>query len=189
MVKIKPENTNREYIFMPGEISDLPSVYRLIDERIHWMDDVGIEQWNVTDYWECYPEAYYEKAVRDHHLYVLKRKEDGRVVAVAVLYEEDSRWKKDGATAYYVHHLATELGERGAGKVLLQHSMALAKKNRKDYLRLDCAIDNEKLNDYYDRQNFTYAGTCVDGKYVGNLREIKTKESGSQDPGPLSRFP
>lgn len=50
-----------DYEFKPGELTDLPQVYDIIDERIHWMDQVGIKQWNVTDYWDCYPESYYKK--------------------------------------------------------------------------------------------------------------------------------
>ena len=38
-----------DYEFKPGELTDLPQVYDIIDERIHWMDQVGIKQWNVTD--------------------------------------------------------------------------------------------------------------------------------------------
>ena len=39
--------------------------------------------------------------------------------------------------------------------------------DRKEYLRLDCAIDNPKINAYYDKLRYDYAGTCVDGKYAG----------------------
>ena len=39
------------YELKRGTLSDLPQVYKIIDDRIHWMDAVGIRQWNVTDYW------------------------------------------------------------------------------------------------------------------------------------------
>ena len=53
----------------------------------------------------------------------------------------------------------------------------LAAKNQKQYLRLDCAIDNPKINAYYDRLHYDYAGTCVDGKYAGNLRQKRVGRS------------
>lgn len=165
-----------QYEFTLGEKTELKKVYELIDQRIHWMDDVGIKQWNVTDYWECYPKSYYEKAVEQKHLYVLKRKKDGRIVGTAVLYEQDDRWKGREANAYYVHHLATELGEKGAGKAILQCCQKLAAEHQKAFLRLDCAIDNKKLNHYYDQLQFDYAGICIDGKYMGNRREKSIKK-------------
>ena len=36
------------YELKQGSLSDLPQVYKIIDDRIHWMDAVGIRQWNVT---------------------------------------------------------------------------------------------------------------------------------------------
>ncbi|OUQ70170.1 hypothetical protein B5E53_00675 [Eubacterium sp. An11] len=166
-----------DYEFKPGELTDLPQVYDIIDERIHWMDQVGIKQWNVTDYWDCYPESYYKKAVSNGNLYVLKRKDTGLVASVAVLYEEDARWQaKQGPAAYYVHHLATRLGEKGAGKVMVDCCEKLAAARGKEYLRLDCAIDNPKINAYYDGLRYDYAGTCVDGKYEGNLREKRVEQ-------------
>ena len=160
------------YIFAQGQENELEQVYGLIDQRIHWMDEVGIAQWNVTDYWACYPKDYYARAVREHHLYVLKREEDRRVVSVAVLYDEDERWAdRQGGTAFYVHHFATSLQEKGAGRIMLGHCEQQAAREGKEYLRLDCAVDNEKLNRYYDQLGYSYAGTCVDGKYTGNRRE------------------
>lgn len=159
------------YVFELGKISELPQVYEIIDQRIRWMNEVGIRQWNVTDYWECYPKEYYKKNVCEGRLYVLKRETDSRVVAAAVIYEKDARWGADDAPAYYVHHLATALGEKGAGTVMLDALFWLAGEHEKKYLRLDCAIDSEKLNEYYEQQGFIFAGTCVDGKYTGNLRE------------------
>lgn len=162
------------YIFSLGDLQDLPQVYAIIDSRIHWMDEVGIRQWNVTDYWDCYPERYYEKAVKDHRLYVLKETDSGQVTGVAVLYEKDARWgNQQGPAAYYVHHLAVKLGKKGAGAAMLTYCEKLAAAHKKKYLRLDCAIDNPKINAYYDQLQYDYAGTCVDGKYEGNLREKK----------------
>lgn len=162
------------YSFSLGVLQDLPQVYAIIDSRIHWMDEVGIQQWNVTDYWECYPKSYYEKAVHDRRLYVLKETDNGQVAGVAVLYEKDDRWKnQQGPAAYYVHHLAVKLGKKGAGKAMLTYCEKLAAAHKKEYLRLDCAIDNPKINAYYDQLQYDYAGTCIDGKYTGNLRQKK----------------
>ena len=100
-------------------------------------------------------------------------RKDGEAVAVAALLEEDERW--DGfeeLDAFYVHHLASKVGEHGAGtemlKKILDHSVSCGKKA----LRLDCATDNDFLNEYYKNFGFSYCGKCRDRLYYGNLMEI-----------------
>ena len=155
-------------LFVPGTVSDLEAVYALIDARISWMDDVGIQQWNVTNYWECYPKAYYETAAAEGRLYVLKC--EGIVVGAVVLREQDKRWN-DHRSAFYIHNLVTAIGTKGAGEAILKACFDLAAARKKSRLRLDCSISNKKLNAYYEKQGFTFAGTCADGAYQGNLRE------------------
>ena len=159
------------YLFAQGTLGDLPRFYDLLRERIAWMDEVGIQQWNTTDYWAVYPESHYEALTERGELYVLRREEDGVLVAAAALYESDPRWPDCTPPAFYVHHLLTDMGEKGAGRELLRHCEELGRQRGKVYLRLDCAIDNERLNRYYEEQNYVFAGTCVDGVYVGNLRQ------------------
>ena len=162
------------YRFLKGTKDDLQEMYALIDARIRWMDEAGIRQWNVTDYWGCYPPAYYENAAETGHVYLL-RTANGALAAAAVLWEEDPRWPGENPPAYYVHHLATDSAFKGAGEVFLTHAYDLAGAMGKAYLRLDCAQDSPKLNAYYERQDFESAGLCVDGLYSGVLRQKKTK--------------
>lgn len=159
--------------FQQGTRADLPRVYELIDQRIRWMDAKGIRQWNVTDYWGCYPPAHYERAVDMRCLHVLRRG-NGPIAAVAVLWEEDERWHGDAAPAYYVHHLTTALDAPGVGEIMLAECYELARRRGKMFLRLDCAVDNPVLNAYYERQGFAPAGSCVDGLYEGVLRQKRT---------------
>ena len=39
---------------------DIDSIIKVIQDRIDWMDEVGIEQWNKTSYLEVYPREYFE---------------------------------------------------------------------------------------------------------------------------------
>ena len=41
----------------------------------------------------------------------------------------------------------------------------------KEYLRLDCAVDNPVLNEYYESMGYETAGHCQDGPYYGVRRE------------------
>lgn len=162
--------SRHEYVFETGTADDLTSVYALIDARIRWMDQVGIEQWNKTDYWHCFPREYYEEAVEAGILYVLKQGDTAQVVGAVVIHDHDRLWTDD-KPAYYIHNLVTSSGHPGAGTVILEFCERLALENRRACLRLDCATANAKLNAYYEARGFRYVGSVVDGPYTGNQRE------------------
>ena len=39
----------KQYRFRKMTKEEIPSMFTLIKERIEWMDQIGIQQWNVTD--------------------------------------------------------------------------------------------------------------------------------------------
>ena len=160
------------YQFGLADESVLEQIYALIDRRIGWMDEVGIRQWNVTDYWGVYPREHYVEQMRHGRLFVLKDATSGAVAATAVFYERDPRWPDDAQVdTYYVHHFASSPDAKGAGRRLLQHLEEYARQKGKTVLRLDCADGNSKLNRYYQEKGYLPCGTCVDGLYRGILRE------------------
>ena len=160
-----------EYRLLPAAPAHMEVVYQIIDERIRWMDRVGIRQWNTTDYWGVYPETYYCALAESGKLLVYVDRE-GVVAAVGALLREDPRWE-DGCTAnaWYLHHFATVLDRPGIGVKMLQSLEDYTKSQGKACLRLDCAVDNIFLNNYYEGKGYLMCGTCVDGLYEGNLRE------------------
>lgn len=165
-----------DYKFSLADRSDLEGVYTLIDQRIGWMDKMGIRQWNVTDYWTVYPKEHYVEQLQQGRLYVMKRLSDESVAAAAVLYDADARWP-DGETACacYIHHFAADLKEKGVGSILLLRLEQLALRRGKAFMRLDCPSDSPRLNQYYEQRGYVPAGTCLDGKYSGNLKEKALK--------------
>ncbi len=161
-----------DYQFALADESVLEQIFALIDRRIDWMDEVGIRQWNVTNYRATYPREHYIEQMRHGRLFVLKRATDDTVVATAVLYEVDPRWPDgDTASAYYVHHFASAIGEKGVGRILLRHLEEYTRRQGKAVLRLDCADGNTTLNRYYAEKGYHPCGTCVDGLYRGILQE------------------
>ncbi len=159
-----------EYKFTPGTPNDAKEVVGLIARRIAWMDEKGIEQWNVTDYLEAYPKSYYEEQAEKGRLYVLKAEDV--IIGAVVLLEEDERWDDcEAVPAYYVHNLVTAVSEKGAGGRLLDFAESLAIERGKAALRLDCAEDNPRLNAYYESRGFMPRGRCQDGPYIGIKRE------------------
>ena len=159
-----------EYKFTLGAPEDADGIIELIEKRTAWMDREGIRQWNMTGYKEVYPADYYREEAAAGRLYVLKR--GGTLAGALVLLEEDQRWEDERAgEALYVHNFVTALSEPGAGGWMLEQAENLARERGKRLMRLDCAIHNLRLNEYYEKKGYRLCGTCTDGPYVGNKRE------------------
>ena len=160
------------YRFGQATEQDVIQVFALYEERVRWMDEKGLKQWNATDYLEVYPAAYYRKLTENGNLFVLENRTDQRIVEAVVLLSEDERWReKKGEKAYYIHNLVTSVSAAGAGKQLLREVETMAVSEGKEYLRLDCAVDNPVLNEYYESMGYETAGHCQDGPYYGVRRE------------------
>ena len=103
-------------------------------------------------------------------LYVLS-KEDV-VIGAVVLLQGDECWPQMAdSPAYYVHNLVTELSVKGAGKIILSEVEKMAISKGIQFLRLDCAVDNKFLNEYYESMGYKMVGCCKEGAYIGNKRE------------------
>ena len=144
----------------------------MIMRRVAWMDTVGIRQWNVTKYDQRYPLSYYEMRRQQDELFVLAEKETGKILSVGALLHEDERWP-DVASAYYLHHLASDPDAKGMGSIFLQKAEEYTAQQGKAYMRLDSAIGNKNLETYYASRGYQPAGYCKDGLYEGVLREKK----------------
>lgn len=162
------------YIFRKAKKQEVPAVFDLIMSRVAWMDRVGIRQWNTTRYDECYPLDYYESRRQKDELFVLEEQPTGRLVCVGALFHEDARWP-DPDSAFYLHHFAAELDAKGIGSVFLQEAEKYTKEQGKTYLRLDSAVGNTVLEDYYTSRGYVEAGRCVDRLYTGILRQKKLR--------------
>ena len=159
-----------QYVFRKITAGEVPRVFALILDRIQWMDQQGIRQWNTTDYACVYPLSYYEAMCQEGLLFVLAEEASGEIVSAAVLKEQDGRWADD-APAVYLHNFVSKTGVPGAGSRFLQYAEESARNAGKHYFRLDSAIGNEALGRYYESHGFLSAGTCEDGPYRGILRQ------------------
>lgn len=167
----------KKYIFRKIKREEIPQMFALILRRIAWMDEKGIKQWNVTNYADAYPEAYYYKQCEMGTAYVLAEEETGEVVCAAILLETDERWNDD-VPAMYLHNFVSKVGEKGVGTTFLRLAEEYAIVQKKHYFRLDSAVDNKALTEYYESHGFMPVGECQDGPYRGILRqkELGTKE-------------
>ena len=154
--------------FRRAAAGEAEQVFDLIRQRIAWMDERGIQQWNHPGYLRRYPLDYFRQCAEEGQLYALWT-ECGVLAAGAVVLEEDPRWTGYGGKALYVHNLAASLHFSGAGTELLRRCLALAAERGQDYLRLDCARDNPVLHDYYERFGFRFVAPVEDQGYLGDL--------------------
>ncbi len=162
-------------VFRQIKKEELCEMFSLILQRIEWMDEVGIEQWNCTDYANVYPLSYYEEKRLRGEVFVLEK--NGEIVSAAVLRGEDERWENAGVRldvpSVYLHNFVSRLGCPGAGLEFIKMAEEYAKSCGKVYFRLDSAVGNSGLEQYYDKLGYVPVGRCVDGPYEGILREKK----------------
>ena len=145
------------YDFRLAKNNEIDTIFSLYKKRIQWMDKSGIQQWNMTNYLEVYPISYYKEDV---------------VIGAVVLLQSDECWPQMAdSPAYYVHNLVTELSVKGAGKIILSEVEKMAIRKGIQFLRLDCALDNKFLNEYYESMGYKMVGCCKEGAYIGNKRE------------------
>ncbi|HIZ55839.1 MAG TPA: GNAT family N-acetyltransferase [Firmicutes bacterium] len=161
-----------KYVFRKIEQGEVPQMFQMILERMKWMDEKGIKQWNVTKYDEVYPFDYYEKSRLNGEVFVLQSTITNQIVAAAILKNQDERWQ-DNEQSIYLHNFVTRVGEKGVGSVFLAFVEEYARTKGKTFFRLDSAEDNPSLSKYYDSQGFLPVGKCTDGLYRGILREKK----------------
>ena len=158
------------YVFRQAKPEEVEKIFRLIMDRVAWMDQVGIHQWNDTKYDQRYPLSYYEMRRQKEELFVLAQGEE--LLCVGALFHEDERWP-DPENAYYLHHFASATAHKGMGTVFLEEAEKYTKSRGKTYMRLDSAIGNKFLESFYTSRGYVEAGRCSDGLYHGILRQKK----------------
>jgi RimJ/RimL family protein N-acetyltransferase len=161
------------YLFNNAVMEDVEIIWEIINKRIKWMNNNNIIQWNKTGYLDSYPKSYFEEKALTDQLYVMKEKNTMRILGAVVLLEQDNRWGPDGLNSYYIHNLVSDPEVAGTGEKIIHFCEMKAINNGKDKIRLDCQASNKKLNEYYQRLGFKYAGTVKEGSYLGNKLEKK----------------
>lgn len=144
---------------------DVGEVWDLIGARIAWMKERGLHQWDA--YCDVYPRDYYLRRAEEGTLYLWKNGETTE--GVAALLEADGRWDDDPAY-FYVHHLTARIGCAGAGAAMLGAVEELAGAMGKKGVRLDSAVDDDRLSAYYEALGYPAVGPFREGGYEGMKR-------------------
>lgn len=159
-----------QYQFRKAQPEDVDDIIRIIAERIRWMDEKNLYQWNRTNYMQRYPREYFLARIDAGEFYLAYTPQE--IVGIMALFTEDERWSEDEPkNCYYVHHLATKPNCSGAGKALLSFCEQLSKQEGKEEIRLDCQKGNERLNAFYQSLGYEAVGPMVEDDYEGIKRE------------------
>ena len=159
--------------FILSTNEDLSPLIEIIKERIEWMDDSKINQWNKTDYLSVFPLQYFIEQQKLERLYLVKDTKD-KIIGGAIILTKDERWN-DNKEGIYIHNLVSKLSCKGVGKFIIDQCVLMAKQYHFDVLRLDSDIHNQKLLNYYHDLGFEIKGTIEIGTYIGYLQELYIK--------------
>jgi len=164
-MKITPTSVIDSKIARPEELS---LVMEILAEAAAWLKQKGIDQWPSppNEHWQRRMAA----AVGRGELYtfgVVKNR-----FAIARFTWRDPYWPDDNL-AGYIHSMAVHPGMQGqnVGGVILFWAMMKARREGKQFLRLDCLAGNGRLRRYYEDQGFTYQREITDQDYVAALYE------------------
>ena len=80
-------------MFRESKKEEIAIIFSMIIQRMKWMDDKGIHQWNTTKYDEVYPITYYEMERQKGELFVLVDMDTNEIISAAVLKKKDERWQ------------------------------------------------------------------------------------------------
>lgn len=87
---------------------------------------------------------------------------DGKIACVwATTFSDEQIWEeRNKDAAVYIHRIATNPDFRGRNLVaqIVAWSKTFARKNNKDYVRLDTMGENQKLIEHYTKMGFTFLG-------------------------------
>jgi hypothetical protein len=100
-----------------------------------------------------------------YSLYVMRI--DNDMVATFSLLESDALfWPAAGDEALYLHRFAVRRSAAGCGGHAIAWSVEEARRRGRDYLRLDCLAENQRIRRYYEGHGFA----AVDERVIDAVR-------------------
>lgn len=135
-------------------ISDIEEIFRLYSLATEYQKKQGAVLWPQfeRDLVESeIKEKHQWKIVVDHHI----------ACVFATTFNDPFIWKeKDQEPSVYIHRIATNPAYRGRHFVqeIIKWAKDFAKKNNKDFIRIDTVGENKKLIEYYQKCGFNFLG-------------------------------
>lgn len=162
--KLLMEKSN--IVFKYAELDQLQEILKLYKDRSVWFKEKGIDQWSK---YLIRHEEEFHISIENKNFYILKKEEE--IIAGFELSYNPGNFV-DNNKSLYINKVVTKVGYKNLGKLIFEICEDIAKANNKNYLRLECKRQNQKLNEIYDKHRFRLIGY---GKTYYNfcLREKK----------------
>jgi GNAT superfamily N-acetyltransferase len=150
----------------PAEPDDLPVVLEILAETAVWLQAKGFDPWPLPP--ADTREQQMASAMARDELYtvgIVKNR-----FGVVCFTWNDPHWLDDNLAGYVpLMAVRSEMHGQNLGGLILFWAMMKAKRENKQFLRLDCLAGNGRLRRYYEEQGFTYRGQRTDQDYVAAL--------------------
>jgi GNAT superfamily N-acetyltransferase len=152
-----------------AEPQGIDTVLGILDEAARWLQENGI-----PGLWK--PGSFSRQGFLDH----ISRGEvyigwvDGDPVGTLTLQWSDPVfWGDRPPDSGYLHKLAIRPAYhgKGIGLDMLRWAEAKTKTMGKRFLRLDCAAEDRKIREYYEKEGFVYRGDIVEPRGRASLYE------------------
>ena len=156
-----------------AKLKDINPILNILEKRCIWMEKNNIKQWKSNSYTSSFNYNYFSREIKKKTLYIARI--NTKVGGLFLIKEEDKLWE-DSESAFYIHHLATDINYKGLGKIIIEYIKYIALRCNKSYIRLDCVKDNKKLNNYYKKLRFYLKGNGKIRDYKYSLRELRLKD-------------
>ena len=138
--------------------SDLSQYIDLLEAIADWLVARGVRQYTPDSFRASRP--YFAESIGRGEVHWAHIDAE-RVGSVRMLNEDPLVWPdapKNDATYLYNLVVYRLWGHRGVGRHILERAEREARARRKVFLRLDCAVDNQFLRQYYADAGFLARG-------------------------------
>ena len=156
--------------FEIASLEQLDEIYELYNSRTNWFKENNIKQW--SRYIDIY-RSEFPIAIENKNYYIFKKEHE--IIAGFEISDEPGYFNDDGQ-ALYLHKVVVKVGYKNIGTYIFMVSKHIAKSNNKQYLRLDCVKNNEKLNEIYEKHGFKFVECGKTTHYEYCLRECNVNE-------------
>lgn len=159
-----------------AESSDYETVQTILVETAKWLNKKGSSQWKgLLEGNDVHDTA---EAIERGEVYLAKESEE--IVGMFILWDEQTEWDKglwgeeNTKEYYYLHRITIEKNHhgKGLGSKLVNTAIAVAQKDGKREVRLDCIQRNEYLNQFYRRCNFKFVKTVFNHEGAAEAKDF-----------------
>jgi mannose-6-phosphate isomerase-like protein (cupin superfamily) len=133
-------------------VEDLPIIYQLFEEAIHFQKKNNYVGWN------SYDKDFIKADIHNGHLYKIIRNKE--IIGIfSICFSDELIWReKENSDAIYLHRIV--LNQKFKGEKIFQHvlewAIRLAKDRKLKSIRMDTWADNEKIIIYYKSYGFKF---------------------------------